>query len=118
MTKKRRVLFIDGKIGDQGDFPIAIICDQTLHNVEGVEHTEKIVDPIFNYSVTNNLYGRVMTLLEATIENPERLKAIKKVFNKEIKAWERDVYADAREIANGHKSSSNIYLRNSDVQLI
>ena len=40
--------------------------------------------PVWDGQSHNNLYARVMTLLEATVENPERLKAIKTLFQKEL----------------------------------
>lgn len=40
--------------------------------------------PVWDGQAHSNLYARIMTLLEATIENPERLKAIKTLFQKEL----------------------------------
>ena len=106
MNKKCLVVFSDGSQGLEGDFPIAVIRNQdgTLsENVGG-----NIVDPLFNGNVTRNLYGRIMTLVEATTDG-SKLKSVKDIFSKELRDWERNVYDSAREIAGGGNSSSNIY---------
>lgn len=100
-----KILDIDGKIRENPDFPIAVVRDRGEESTEG-----KIVDPIFTFHVTRNLYGRMMTLIEATTDS-DKLKAVKDVFSKELRAWENDVYQSARDIAeqNSNISSHNIY---------
>lgn len=105
MNKKCVVVFSDGKQGLEGDSPIAVLRKQE----ENSDYTGgDIVDPIFDSRITRNLFGRIMTLVEATTE-ASRLKAVKDVFSKELRAWETDVYNSAREIAKGESSSSNLY---------
>lgn len=104
-----KVLDLDGKFRDTPDFPIAVVREALDSNEIG---EGKIVDPIFNSSVTRNLYGRMMTLVEATCET-HKLKAVKDLFSKELLAWENDVYSSARQIANGNDfvDPNNIYTR-------
>lgn len=101
MSKKFVILFSDGKRGYEGDFPIA-----TVREIQSDSLT--VVDPIFDYRIKDNLYGRMMTLLEATCD-PQKLKAVKDVFSKEINEWSNEVYRSAREIAEGGGSSHNLY---------
>lgn len=107
MKRIAKVLDIDGEFRENPDFPVAVVRDR----YEGEKSGEgKIVDPIFNRHVTNNLFGRVMTLVEATCEQ-SKLKAVKDLFAKELGEWESDVYSSARELAEGGDSSSNLYRR-------
>ena len=106
--KKRTILFSDKSTGDSGDFPIAVIWKQEVRNEEPLFAT--VVDPIFNQNVTNNLYGRIMTLVEATCD-AQKLKAVKDLVGKELTSWASDVYRSARELADGGDSSENIYTR-------
>jgi len=108
MSKNRTILFSDGSKGTSGDFPIAVIWEQEVRDQEPLYNT--VIDPILEHSVYNNLFGRVMTLLEATVE-PVRLKAVKDVFSKELQSWQSDSYRSAKEIADGGDSSTNIYTR-------
>ena len=108
-NRKAEVLDIDGEIRECPDFPIAVIRRQQEfeNSLEG-----NIVDPIFNHNVTRNLYGRIMTLVEATSEQ-HKLKAVKDLFSKELMAWENDVYRSARQLADGKEFTdpNNIYTR-------
>lgn len=113
MIYKVEVLDFDGKVRENPDFPTAIVRNRGVQTVN--EHTGEdvefmIVDPVFNNSVYNNLYGRVMTLLEATIE-PTRIKAVKDVFSKELQSWSNDVHDSATQLAQGGNSDRNIYTR-------
>lgn len=92
-----KVLDIDGVVRENPDFPIAVIREK-LDEKEAGNFEGTYVDPVFNDKVARNLYGRMMTLLEATIE-PNRVKAVKDVFSKELKSWESDVYESANEMA-------------------
>lgn len=67
--------------------------------------------PLFDGNVHNNLYGRMMTLLEAVIENPIRLKAVKDLMSKELNAWSEEVHSSAVEVGHGGDSNSNVYTR-------
>lgn len=110
-NKKRTIVFSDGSQGSEGDFPVALTYEQEVTTPDGKEKfSNLVVDPIFNGSVTDNLYGRIMTLVEATTE-PARLKAVKDVFSKELGSWASMVYDDAREIARGVNHGGNIYNR-------
>lgn len=104
-----RVLDISGKFSDTPDYPVAVVRDPG-DNEESWEGT--IVDPVFDWHITRNLFGRVMTLVEATTD-VHKLSAVKDLFAKELKNWEEDVYSSARELANGGSSSNNLYTKNS-----
>lgn len=112
MSEERTIVFSDGRKGLKGDFPVAVVHTQTINIPGGGQDVSEVVDPIFESRVTRNLYGRIMTLVEATTD-PVRLKAVKDVFSKELTAWENDVYASARELAiDGHPATpNNIYTR-------
>lgn len=106
-----KVLDIDGQYRENPDFPVAVVSDFIdKDEVDKDEVDFQIVDPVFNSSVTRNLYGRIMTIVEATTD-AQKLKAVKDVFSKELRAWESDVYSSAREIAKGGDSSSNLYTK-------
>lgn len=107
MKRIAKVLDIDGKFRDNPDFPIAVVRDP-YEGEESIEAT--IVDPVLNGHITRNLFGRVMTLVEATSDQ-HKLKAIKDLFARELRDWETEVYTSAREIAQGGDSSNNIYTR-------
>lgn len=97
MTKRiAEIVDIDGTARETPDFPVAIVRrkTETENSLEG-----DIIDPIFNHSVSRNLYGRMMTLVEATCET-HKLKAVKDLFSKELMAWENDVYRSARQIVD------------------
>lgn len=102
-----KVLDIDGEYRNNPDFPVAVVRE------DGGDGTEKsiIVDPVFNHSVVSNLYGRIMTLVEATTDS-HKLKPVKDLISKELNAWSDEVYMSARELATGGNSSNNIYTRN------
>ncbi len=104
-----KVLDIDGKYRETPDFPIAVVREATD---DGNIGESKVVDPIFNNQVTRNLYGRIMTLVEATCEM-HKLKAVKDLFSKELMDWESDVYRSARQLSDGKDfiDPSNIYTR-------
>ena len=107
---EREILYQDGSRGTTGKRPIGIAKkgDEVDPSIDKVVGTIEIVDPIFDYRVKDNLYGRIMTLLEATTD-PEKLEAVKKVFGEEIHRWSSEVYRSAREIAEGGGSSINTY---------
>lgn len=102
--KVKGIVDISGSFSDKPDFPVAVVR-------EG-EPGQDIVDPVFDWHVTKNLFGRVMTLVEATTDM-HKLSAVKDLFAKELRSWESDVYSSARELAESGDSSSNIYTRNS-----
>lgn len=113
MGKKiAEIVDIDGTVRQTPDFPVAVVRWQP----QGEDSLEgDIVDPVFNDHVTRNLYGRIMTLVEATCET-HKLKAVKDLFSKELREWESEVYRSARQIVgkvNGADfvDPSNIYLR-------
>lgn len=101
-----KVIFSDGS--ETGDFPIAVKSVQHIEFPE--KYDNEVIDPIFDNRVSRNLYGRIMTLVEATTEQ-SKLKAVKNLFSKELMAWENDVFSSAREIVQGGGSSNNIYTR-------
>jgi hypothetical protein len=108
-----KVLDIDGKFRETPDFPVAVVREP--HKDEKGTIEGRIVDPIFNGSVTRNLYGRVMTLVEATCET-HKLKAVKDLFSKELMDWEGDVYRSARELSDLEEDKllttpNNIYIK-------
>lgn len=107
-----KVLDIDGQFRETPDFPVAVVREATDNGNIG---EGDVVDPVFNSHVTRNLYGRVMTLVEATCET-HKLKAVKDLFSKELSDWENDVYRSARQLSKVSKGEdfadpSNIYTR-------
>lgn len=56
-------------------------------NDKGERQTSDNIDPVIYIEDMNNLIGRVKTLLEASISDPEQRKAAKDVFNNEIWGW-------------------------------
>lgn len=114
MSKNHEIVFIDGST--VGDFPIAVVSEQVFP--DGIKARDlklglgedKVVDPIFNFSVQKNLHGRIMTLVEATTDS-HKLKPVKDLFSKELQEWSNEVFRSAREIAGGGSSSNNIYTR-------
>ena len=104
-----KVLDISGTFSETPDFPVAVVREK----YEGENSAEgKIVDPVFDWHITRNLFGRIMTLVEATSEQ-HKLKAVKDLFAKELSAWEQDVYESARELADGGNSTANLYTKDS-----
>ncbi len=110
MSKEFKVVFYGGK--ETGDFPIAVKHTQESDAQTGRRQDGEgtVVDPIFNDSVTRNLYGRIMTLVEATTEQ-YKLQSVKDLFGKELRDWESEVYRSAQEVVHGGDSSSNIYTK-------
>jgi len=113
----REVVYIDGSRGLYGYEPVAVSYKQIIKAGDRFTDDNLVVDPIFTDSVYNNLYGRLMTLVEATTES-YKLKAVKDLFSKELKHWSSDVFESARDIATsnyedtGHSiNQSNIYIR-------
>lgn len=104
-----RVLDISGTFSDTPDFPVAVVREPIDSGDAG---EGKVVDPVFDWHITRNLFGRVMTLVEATTDM-HKLEAVKDLFAKELRNWEEDVYKSARELADGGNSSVNLYTKNS-----
>lgn len=102
-----KILDISGTFSDTPDFPVAVVREP-YGDEESMEG--KIVDPVFDLHITKNLFGRVMTLVEATTDM-HKLSAVKDLFAKELRNWEQDVYASAREIADGGDSFNNLYTK-------
>ena len=96
--KSRALVFSDGTVGMEGDFPVAVVSVQEASAPDGSKFENKVTDPVFNNDLTRNLFGRVMTLVEATCEQ-HKLKSVKDLFARELREWEGSVYASAREIA-------------------
>lgn len=111
-SPERIIVYADGSKGTHGDYPVALSHIQTINAPDRELEVNNVVDPVFDDNVTRNLYGRIMTLVEATTD-PLRLKAVKDVFSKELLAWENDVYASARQIAitGSDILPNNIYLK-------
>lgn len=61
----------------------------------------------------NQLYGQMMTLLEAVIENPERLKAVKTLMKREINRFEEYITQKANLLTDGENCSNP---KNVDVE--
>lgn len=116
MKRIAKVLDIDGQFRDAPDSPIAVVRESQVSE-DGNSAEGMVVDPIFNWHVTSNLFGRIMTLVEATCET-HKLKSVKDLFGRELRDWEAYVYKSAREIAeSGNRDHTvpqnmdNIYLR-------
>lgn len=105
--RKAKVLDINGKFSETPDFPVAVVRE-AYDDADQGEGT--IVDPVFSQSVTRNLYGRIMTLVEVITPN-EKLEATKNVFSKELMSWENDVYRSARDLSRNQVNPDNIYTR-------
>lgn len=97
--EKREILYTDGSKGESGDWPMAVVYTQKMQSI-GDDFENLVVDPIFTDEMGRNLYGRIMTLVEAT-SDPQRLKAVKDVFSKEIQDWQSNIFQNARDVANG-----------------
>lgn len=111
MKRIAKVLDIDGEFRENPDSPIAVVREEPEAAGEKVGNKAYlIVDPIFNHNVTGNLFGRVMTLVEATCDT-HKLKAVKDLFGKELREWESEVYKCARELAEGKNYPGNMYKR-------
>lgn len=106
-----KVLDIDGEFRENPDSPVAVVREP-WEAADGSHGHGLVVDPIFDHHVTRNLYGRMMTLVEATSEQ-SKLKAVKDLFSKELQSWENDVYGSARQLAGGAQFTdlNNIYTR-------
>lgn len=107
-----KVLDIDGNYRECPDFPVAVVRPQ-VESEFGAEG--EIVDPVFTTPLYNNLFGRVMTLLEATCET-HKLKAVKDLFGRELISWYDDVFQSARELVphDGQANSTprrNLYTK-------
>lgn len=89
---KAVIVDVDGAVRENPDFPTAILRRGELGEGD-------VVDPVFNDKITRNLYGRIMTLLEATTD-PVKLKSVKDVFSKELRSWEKEVYDEAFELCS------------------
>lgn len=92
---KTYIVDVDGVIRDKPDFPTALV--RKSYSAEGTTGFEMVVYPVFTDDVVKNLYGRMLTLVEATTEQ-HKLKAVKDIFSKEIKDWARDVQHKASEV--------------------
>lgn len=109
------VVDINGQITSTPDFPVAVVR-RKQESESGFAGEGHVVDPVLDRHVTGNLYGRIMTLVEATSDT-HKLKAVKDLFSKELMAWENDVHRSARQIAgvgidgNDGVDPSNIYTR-------
>lgn len=111
MKRIAKVLDIDGQFREAPDFPVAVVREK--HESEsGTTLEAAIVDPVFNSSVTRNLFGRMMTLVEATCET-HKLKAVKDLFAKELREWENDVYDSARRLVPVEGGDKAVYADNN-----
>lgn len=99
--KTTKVVDIDGQVRENPDFPVAVVRFATDGEI-------LVCDPVLSSKLVGNLYGRIMTLVEATTE-PSRLKAVKDVFSKELHSWEDEVHKSAFDIAQNKQSSYSIY---------
>ena len=90
-------------------WPIAVFIKNVIDESDRLESS--MCYPIFDGHAHNNLYGRLMTLIEAVIEDKDRQRAVKDIVSKEIADFGRELSRSATEIANGGDSSSNIYNR-------
>lgn len=106
MPSKYIVAFKDGanqEFDRQGrSWPIAVFSGE----IKGYS-----CHPVIDAVVYNNLMGRLLTIVEATIESPERREAIKSLFRKELASWNDELIKAAMELASGGSSSENIYLK-------
>ena len=102
-----KVLDIDGEYRENPDHPVAVVREAQEENRTG--HA-MIIDPVLDSNVVRNLYGRIMTLVEATTD-AHKLKPVKDLFGKEINSWVAEVHGSAGELAGGANSGANLYTR-------
>lgn len=110
MSKEHKIVDISGKVGNDCDFPVAVIYTQQTGLTKDTYEEYLVVDPIFNDSVYNNLFGRIMTLVEATTES-YKLKPVRDLFSKELNNWSSYVYSSARQLAT-YEDNNNIVVDN------
>lgn len=111
MSKKEfKVVFSDGS--ENGDFPVAVKHTQVFGLGDGSTEENIVVDPILSGQIYSNLYGRVMTLVEATTD-AYKLKAVKDLFAKELQSWSSDVFDSARKLAGDkvQRDIDNLYTK-------
>lgn len=101
-----REYVVDGLIEQ---WPIAVFVKDVIDESDTLK--QEMCYPIFDGHAHNNLYGRLMTLVEAVIEDKGRQKAVKDIIARELSDFNRELSRSATEIANGGDSSSNIYNR-------
>lgn len=89
----------------------------------GVKRTEFIGDnrttsgeipyyyPLLTAPAYNNLYGRVMTMLEATTDK-DKLKVVKTLFQRELNDWFSDLEKSVKELDADHTEGHGYYYRN------
>lgn len=104
--KKVSIIDIDGQVRDEPDFPVAVLREYPKNEDDTHIYESYVVDAILTHQATNNLHGRIMTLVEATTD-PKRLKAVKDVFSKELRSWENHVNDSARQLATGDSIAGN-----------
>lgn len=107
---KTYIVDIDGVIRDKPDFPTSLI--RKSYSAEGTTGAEVVIYPVFTDDIARNLYGRIITLVEATTE-PSKLKSVKDVFSKELKAWSDDVYENAYD----HSQSAEEFIPDDDSKI-
>jgi hypothetical protein len=105
VTKYREKFVVTPK---NGAWPITVFHDS---NPTSDTLKEMFCYPIFDGSAHNNLYGRLMTIVEAVIEDKDRQKAVKDIVARELSNFSKELSRSATEIANGGGSSENIYTR-------
>jgi hypothetical protein len=92
-------LILDKGDLDYGEVTDVVLTLQEGHRVRGVVETgfepqidgsvrsSDGIDTVIYIEDINNLVGRIKTLLDASISDPEQRKASKDVFNNEIWSW-------------------------------
>ena len=113
--KNRDIVYIDGSYGSNGDEPVAVVYNQKV-DYGTFGETNLVVDPIFNSRAYNNLYGRLMTLVEATTES-YKLKSVKDLFSRELNDWSNNIYESARDIATSNLVDSSHATMNNNIYL-
>lgn len=89
----------------------------------GIKRTEHIGDdvttggeiryfyPAITSSAYNNLYGRIMTLLEATTDN-SKLKVVKALFQRELNDYFDNLEKSVKELDDDHIEGHGYYYKN------
>ena len=111
----RDIVYLDGSYGHVGYSPIAVVYNQKV-DYGTFGETNLVVDPIFNSQTYNNLYGRLMTLVEATTES-YKLKSVKDLFSRELNDWSSSIYESARDIATSNLVDSSHSTMNNNIYL-
>ncbi len=79
-------LCVDGKIGANENVRAVIVSDFDPEP-DGGRRLGSDVLPVVPLEYTNNLTGRLLTIIDATFSDPEQRKAMKDLFSQSLWSW-------------------------------